>query len=241
LPKSIVALDVPTTGDAVRLVERLGGECSFYKVGSELFASAGPAIVDYLHARGASVFLDLKLHDIPNTVERAARVAARAGVRLMTVHAVGGKDMVRAGVRGAAEGAAEAGTVCGVLAVTVLTALDERRLGEGWGRSIRTVRAEVLRLAALARRAGAAGLVCAGSELVALRREHRNRLELLVPGVRPARAARGDQIRVVTPAEAATSGADYVVLGRAVTQAVDPVAALRAVVEQLEGGAVAGS
>jgi orotidine-5'-phosphate decarboxylase len=148
--------------------------------------------------------------------------------------------MMRAAVAGATQGSDEAGTECGVLAVTVLTALDERRLGEAWGRSIRAVRTEVLRLAALARRAGAYGLVCAGSELEALRREHGERLRLLVPGVRTAGSARGDQVRVITPAAAAAAGADYVVLGRAVTQAPAPAQALREIVAQLTEGAAPG-
>ena len=228
VPTPIVALDVQTSADAVRLIEQLGRACDFYKVGSELFAATGPAILDYLRARGARIFLDLKLHDIPNTVERAARVAAGHGVDLMTVHAVGGEEMVRAAVKGARA----AGTT-GVLAVTVLTSVDAQRLGAAWGRRIASVEKEVLRLAALAHAAGVTGLVCSGAELGRLRSEFGNRLKLLVPGVRPASGARGDQVRVVTPDFAARAGADYVVLGRAVSQAQRPAQALEAIVAEM--------
>jgi orotidine-5'-phosphate decarboxylase len=240
LPEAIVALDVPTSAGAVRLVEQLGSACSFYKVGSELFAASGPAIVDYLRARGARVFLDLKLHDIPNTVERAAAVAASSGVSLLTVHAVGGLDMMRAAVVGAAAGTAAGATPCAVLAVTVLTSLDASRLGDAWGRKLTSVEKEVLRLAGLAQRARAAGVVCSGAELPGLRARFGERLQLLVPGVRLARAARGDQVRVITPGAAAAGGADYVVIGRAVTLARDPAAALQAIKEELKQGVTQG-
>jgi orotidine-5'-phosphate decarboxylase len=235
VPTPIVALDVPSSQGAVRLVEQLGDLCSFYKVGSELFTASGPAIVDYLRARGAEVFLDLKLHDIPNTVERAASAAAASGARLLTVHASGGSEMIRAAVDGAAAGTAPGRTRCGVLGVTVLTSLDGARLGVAWGRRIRSVKQEVLRLATLAADAGAEGIVCSGAELEAVRRAFGNSLQVLVPGVRPAAGARGDQVRVVTAAGAAQAGADYVVLGRAVTQAPDPAAALAALVQELGG------
>jgi orotidine-5'-phosphate decarboxylase len=235
VPTAIVALDVPGSHDAVRLVERLGDLCSFYKVGSELFTSSGPAIVDYLRARGADVFLDLKLHDIPNTVERAAVAAAACGARLLTVHAAGGADMVRAAVAGAAAGSVSARARCGVLGVTVLTSLDAERLGVAWGRRIRSVKREVVRLAALSADAGAEGIVCSGAELPTVRQAFGDALKVLVPGVRPTAGARGDQLRVVTPSAAARAGADYVVLGRAVTQAVDPARALAALVRELAG------
>lgn len=235
VPTPIVALDVAGSHDAVRLVEQLGDLCSFYKVGSELFTASGPAIVDYLRTRGADVFLDLKLHDIPNTVERAAAAAAATGARLLTVHAVGGADMLRAAVTGAAAGSTAARNGCGVLGVTVLTSLDAERLGTTWGRRIRSVQQEVLRLAALVADEGAEGIVCSGAELPLVRKAFGDRLAVLVPGVRAAAAARGDQVRVVTPETAARDGADYVVFGRAVTQAPDPARALSALVQELAG------
>lgn len=233
VPTPIVALDVPGSHEAVRLVEELGDLCSFYKVGSELFTSSGPAIVDYLRARGADVFLDLKLHDIPNTVERAAAAAAASGASLLTVHAAGGTEMIRAAVRGAAAGSVPARRACGVLGVTVLTSLDAERLGVAWGRRIRSVQQEVLRLARLTADAGAEGIVCSGAELPAVRQAFGDALVVVVPGVRPAVGARGDQVRVVTPAAAARGGADYAVFGRAVTQAPDPARALAALVQEL--------
>ena len=220
-PEAIIALDVPTAADAVALVDRLGPACGFYKVGLELFTAAGPAVVETLRARDLDVFLDLKLHDIPNTVAAAARSAARLGVRLLTVHASGGAAMVRAAVE--AFGATGGG---GVLAVTVLTSLDGPTVGAAWGRGVVDVPTEVLRLADGAAEAGAHGIVCAGSEAGAVRTRHGDALATLVPGVRLAGDAVGDQRRVVTPAQAAQAGARYVVLGRTVTAAADPAAAL---------------
>ncbi len=223
-PRVIVALDVPTRESALALVERLGVGCDFVKVGSELFTAAGPAVVEELRGRGCDVFLDLKLHDIPNTVRGAARAASALGVRLLTVHASGGREMIEAAVEGAGEG-------CGVLAVTVLTSLDAPALGEIWGRPVGDVPGEVLRLAELAASAGARGIVCSGWEAGAVRRAYGDRLELLVPGVRLAGGAVHDQRRVVTPAEAAALGASYLVLGRAVTASADPAGVL----EQVRG------
>lgn len=237
VPVPIVALDVQRSSDAVRLVEQLGELCSFYKVGSELFTAAGPAIVDYLRARGAEVFLDLKLHDIPNTVERAAAAAAAGGARLLTVHASGGVEMLRAAVAGAARGAGPGRPRCEILGVTVLTSLDAARLGKAWGRKIQSVDKDVLRLAALVADAGAEGIVCSGAELPLVRKTFGDSLVVLVPGIRPASGARGDQVRIVTPAAAARDGADYVVLGRAVTQAADPRRALAVLLQELSGAA----
>jgi orotidine-5'-phosphate decarboxylase len=225
-PTAIVALDVPSAAKAAALLDRLGELCRFYKVGSELFTAAGPAVVDYLRARGCDVFLDLKLHDIPNTVRRGSQAAAALGVRFLTVHAAGGAEMVRAAVAGADEGAARTGTTCGVLAVTVLTSVDGSKLATA-RKTTSSVEREVLRLADIALRNGAAGIVCAGSELAAVRRRFENRLQVLVPGVRPAGSALNDQARTITPNEAAQLGADFVVVGRVVTQAPDPNRALR--------------
>ena len=230
--RAIVALDVPGASDALALVGRLGAECDFVKVGSELFTAAGPGAVDAVRRRPAAeggdrdVFLDLKLHDIPNTVRAAARRAAHLGVRLLTVHATGGRAMLEAAVEGA-------GPDCGVLAVTVLTSLDAAALGEAWGRDAPDVQQEVSRLAELARAAGARGVVCAGAEAAAVRARHGNALEILVPGVRLSGAGKDDQKRVVTPAAAASAGATYVVVGRTVTQDSDPRGALARVRAEL--------
>lgn len=215
----IVALDVPSAGDALGLVERLGDACHFYKVGSELFAAAGPAIVRDLRGRGCDVFLDLKFHDIPNTVRGAVRSAARLGVALVTVHASGGRAMLDAAVEGGGDG-------CGVLAVTVLTSLDGATLGRAWGRGEVDVLTEVLRLAGQARDAGAHGVVCAGTEIRAVRAAYSDALAVLVPGIRLDGGTPDDQARVVTPEAAVDAGATYLVLGRAVTAASDPRAAM---------------
>ena len=225
----IVALDVQTLDQALALVDDLGSLCRFYKVGSELFVSTGPAAVIALRERGCDVFLDVKLHDIPNTVRSAARSAAALGVALLTVHASGGEAMVRAAVEGAGHG-------CGVLAVTVLTSLDERWLAEAWGRTAVRVEDEVVRLAEVARRAGAHGVVCSGSEVAALRSRHGDALRLLVPGLRSDGGATDDQSRVATPAAAARDGASYLVLGRAVTGGGNPRAAMEAILATLTDG-----
>ena len=218
----IVALDVPTLREAMTLVGGLGESCRFYKVGSELFTREGPVVVRELRSAGCDVFLDLKFHDIPNTVRQGAAAAASLGVRLLTVHASGGEAMVRAAVEGAGEG-------CGVLAVTVLTSLDAAALGGAWGREALSVEREVVRLAGIAAAAGAHGVVCSGHELAAVRRSHGDRLAALVPGIRLEGGATHDQARVMGPGEAARAGARYLVLGRAVTAAADPVEAMRRV------------
>lgn len=220
----IVALDVSTAHRAIELVRNLGPACDFVKVGSELFTAAGPAVVRDLAAGDAdgperAIFLDLKFHDIPATVRGAARSAAALGASLLTVHASGGREMVEAAVEGAGPG-------CGVLAVTVLTSLDAAALGGAWGRMVADVTEEALRLSDIARSAGARGVVCAGTEAAAIRARHGGSLELLVPGIRLAGGDAHDQRRVSTPAAAVAAGASYLILGRAVTAARDPVAAL---------------
>jgi orotidine-5'-phosphate decarboxylase len=218
-PRAIVALDVPTLAGAAALVERLGDACDFYKVGMELFTAEGPAVVSWLRARGRDVFLDLKFHDIPNTVRAATRSAARLGARLVTVHAYGGSAMLAAAVEGAGPQGADG---CGVLAVTVLTSHTAESLGATLGRAVTSAEDEVLRLAATARDAGAHGVVCSGHEAATVRAAFGSALRPLVPGVRLAGGASHDQARVVTPSEAARAGAAYVVLGRTVTAAPDP-------------------
>ena len=222
----IVALDFSRAADALRLVDRLGDSCAFYKVGSELFTAEGPAIVRALRERNLDVFLDLKFHDIPNTVRGSVTAAASLGVRLLTVHLAGGIEMLKA----AGEAA---GSHCGVLGVSVLTSLDEQTLAGIWGRVTITMQGEVLRLAKLAREAGLAGMVCSGAEARAVRAHFPANFDILVPGIRLSDGASHDQRRVVTPAEAVAAGATYLVLGRAVTGAPDPVAAMREIATAL--------
>ena len=225
-PQPIVALDVSSLEATRALVDRLGPRAPFYKVGLQLFTSEGPRVVEWLHAAGKRVFLDLKLHDIPNTVRQAASNAQRMGVALLTVHASGGEHMLRAAVEGAGE-------TTGILAVTVLTSMDLAALRMATGHQASDLQGEVLRLAAVARHAGAHGVVCGGPECAAVRAAHADRLQPLIPGIRLAGASSDDQARVVTPAEAARAGAAYVVLGRMVTAAPDPAAAYEHAVAEL--------
>ena len=225
-PIPIVALDVPDAAAALALLDRLGPSAGFVKVGLQLFTAEGPEIVRALRERGVRVFLDLKLHDIPNTVAHAVKSAAALEVELLTVHASGGASMLRA----AADAAA--GTALTLLGVTVLTSLDERELAEAWGRDGLRMEDEVERLARLAERCGIPGVVASVHELPAVRRAAPG-LRVLTPGIRLAGDAAGDQSRTATPAEAATLGADYVVLGRSVTAAPDPRGALERAIAEL--------
>ena len=208
------------------LVQTLDEKCRFYKVGSELFTASGADIIQWLRDTGCDVFLDLKFHDIPNTVAGAMRNVARMGVRIATVHASGGSKMLEAAVEAA-------GSECGVLAVTVLTSLDDAQLGEAWGRDRVDVENEVLRLAEMARSAGCHGIVCSGQEAEAVRSRHGVGLKLLIPGIRLPGDAAGDQSRIVTPEAAQASGATYLVIGRSVTSSIDPRGAMESVNERL--------
>lgn len=225
-PIPIVALDFPRADLALAMVERLGDACKFYKVGGELFTAAGPQIVQTLRALGNDVFLDLKLHDIPNSVKGAARSAASIGARLLTVHATGGREMVEAAVEGA-------GPSCGVLGVTILTSLDAAMLRSAWGRKSLEVYGEVLRLAGDCAAVGAHGVVCSGLEAQKIGAKYGEKLKLLVPGIRPAGGRTDDQKRTVTAAEAAKAGANYIVLGRMITEAKEPASELRSVMKTI--------
>lgn len=215
----IVALDLPSSDDALRMVERLGDRCGFYKVGLELFTRAGPAVVEELIRRDKRVFLDLKLHDIPTTVAGAVGAASDLGVDLLTIHASGGAGMMEA-AREAASGRVR------LLGVTVLTSLKPDEMSAVWGRDIRSVREEVARLAELAVEAGCGGVVASALEASWIRGQLGEDLAIVTPGIRPAGADRGDQTRVATPADAVRAGSDYLVVGRPVTGADDPSAAL---------------
>ncbi len=237
----IVALDVPDARSAQALVGQLGASCDFYKVGLELFAAEGPSIIAWLRDQRKRVFVDLKLHDIPNTVRAAARSVARHGASLLTVHASGGREMIAAAVDGAREGASGGGTAardtaCQVLGVTILTSLDGPAVGLAWGRPPVDVSTEVLRLAGDVRAAGGAGIVCSGHEAAAVGAAHGSALGLLIPGIRLEGGAAHDQRRVMSPASAAAAGARWIILGRAVTGAADPRAAMEAVQASLAAG-----
>lgn len=218
----IIPLDVRTVDDAFRLVDRLGDDADFYKVGFELYTHGGPDVVRALVGRGKRVFLDIKLHDIPNTVRRAVAVASDLGVDLLTLHTAGGPTMMEA----AAE--ARAGELR-ILGVTVLTSLSPHEISTIWGREIRSVRDEVGRLALMARDAGIDGVVASALEASWIRGQVEDDFLIVTPGIRPAGADAGDQTRVATPGDAVRAGADYLVIGRPITGAPDPAEALAAI------------
>jgi len=222
----ILPLDYPTAEEALELVDLLADDADFYKVGLELYTSAGPAVVRKLRGRGKRVFLDLKLHDIPNTVRRAVQAAVALDVELLTVHASGGASMLRA-ARDAADGRV------GLLAVTVLTSLTGSEIEEVWGREIHSIRDEVARLAELSVESGVDGVVCSVLEAAWLRRVVPDDFLVVTPGIRPAGADRQDQSRVATPADAVASGSDFLIVGRPVTRAADPRAALAALLAEI--------
>jgi len=218
-----IAFDVPTLDAALALDARLGDGPEYAKLGLELFAAEGPPAVRALKQRGRRVFLDLKLHDIPNTVRGAAASAARCGADLLTVHAMGGEAMVRAAV----DGIAAAGGATRVVAVTLLTSLDPAALPPGFAHPFDTAQV-IAGLLAASERAGALGIVCAAPDLAAVRARHGRDFYAVTPGIRPAGGATHDQARVASIAEAVRLGSSLVVLGRAVTAAADPRAALEA-------------
>jgi orotidine-5'-phosphate decarboxylase len=222
-----IALDLPDPQQALVLVDRLGDTCQWFKVGMELYYSAGNRIVQQLRDRGFNVFLDLKLHDIPNTVAGAVRSASHAGASLLTIHASGGAAMMLA----AADAASAPGSPR-LIAVTVLTSMDTHQLT---GIGIAATPAEqVLRLAHLAQSSGIDGMVCSPEEVSILRKEMGANSLLVVPGIRPVGADIGDQKRIATPAQAIVQGASLLVVGRPITRASDPIAAARAILEEIE-------
>jgi orotidine-5'-phosphate decarboxylase len=222
----IIPLDVPTVDDAFGLVDRLGGRAAFYKVGLELYTRAGPTVVEELVRRDKRVFLDLKLHDIPNTVAGAVAVASDLGVELLTVHASGGPTMLEAAVE------ARSGKLA-LLGVTVLTSLSPDEMSTVWDREIRSVREEVGRLATLARDAKMDGVVASALEASWLRGQLGDDFLIVTPGIRPLGSQKDDQSRVATPAEAVRAGSDYLVIGRPITGADDPEAALAAILDEI--------
>ena len=221
-----VALDFSDARQALDLVDTLGDTCQWFKVGMELYYAAGNPLIEDLRNRGFDVFLDLKLHDIPNTVAGAVRTVTQAGASLLTLHASGGAAMMTA--------AAQAATAPGsprLLAVTVLTSMDANELA-GVGVTDPPAK-QVLRLAKLAKASGITGMVCSAEEVATLRTELGPEALLVVPGIRPAGAAVGDQRRVATPRDAIAQGASLLVVGRPITRADNPVAAARAILDEI--------
>jgi orotidine-5'-phosphate decarboxylase len=226
--KIIVALDVASAKEARELVRRLGGRLGWFKVGLQLFTAAGPAIVEEIKKAGSKVFLDLKFHDIPNTVRQAVRSACAMGADMLTIHLIGGSEMCRA----AAEGRAESSTL--LLGITVLTSQDDQTLAEVGTKA--NVTEQVLLLATLAKATGITGLIASPLEIGSLRDRFGSYFTIVTPGVRPTGADRGDQKRVMTPSEALAAGSDYLVIGRSITGAEDPLAALDGIIEAVAAG-----
>jgi len=238
----IIALDVESLNQAEKIIEATGERASLYKVGSELFTRCGPPAVKLLRDHSKEVFLDLKFHDIPNTVAGAVAAGAALGVKMLNVHASGGFEMMKAAAEGARRqgtGSAEGGSggrrqkAPKVLAVTVLTSIDERILGEEVG-CRRAVQEQVLHLAQLAKKAGLDGVVASPKEVALIRENLGGDFLIVTPGIRPLWAAKGDQKRVMTPAEAIRAGADYIVIGRPITASDDPKAAFDRIVAEIQ-------
>jgi len=225
----IVALDVPTASAAQRVVQQLGESVSTYKVGLQLFTAEGPAVVRELVAAGRTVFLDLKIHDIPNTVAHAVKSAVDSGAKMLTVHASGGAAVLRAAVEAANHRLS-------ILAVTVLTSLNDEDMQE-IGFAGTTVD-EALRMAALARSTGCDAVVTSAREVSAVRRMLGEGFGIVVPGIRPIGASQDDQSRVATPAQAVQAGATQIVVGRPITRAADPIQAVNAILEEMAGAVV---
>jgi orotidine-5'-phosphate decarboxylase len=223
----IVALDFPSADAALDLVERLQGTCRWFKVGMELYYTAGNSIIEHLLRHDCNIFLDLKLHDIPNTVAGGVRSVADVGASLLTIHAGGGQQMMRAAAQ-----AASAPNAPRLLAVTVLTSMDAAELAAVGVTDSPAV--QVLRLADLARSAGIDGLVCSAQEVAAVRKAMGPEALLVVPGIRPAGSGLNDQSRIATPADAIASGASMLVVGRPITQAHDPAGAAAQILAEIK-------
>ena len=243
----IVAVDVPDLAQASRVLDQLAGSVRWFKVGLQLFTAAGPAVIREIRARGGKVFLDLKFHDIPNTVAGAAESAAALGVEMFNVHASGGEAMMRTAVAAAqrnihwgevviqpghaagdpgrkpAVGGTAVATRPIVIAVTILTSQP-------------ATEADVLKLARSAKASGLDGVVCSAREAVALKRELGADFKLVCPGIRPAWSEKGDQSRIVTPRDAVQAGADYIVVGRPILAAPNPADAAKRVLEEMATG-----
>ena len=228
-PKIIVALDYPEAAPALELVARLDPALCRLKVGKELFTATGPRLLEQFMQRGFDVFLDLKFHDIPNTTAQACKAAAALGVWMVNVHALGGRKMMEA----AREAVAQAARPPKLIAVTVLTSMAQEDLAE-LGMVV-TPAELVLRLATLAREGGMDGVVCSAQEASLLRKHCGSEFCLVTPGIRPADASADDQSRIMTPRAALEAGASYLVIGRPITRAADPMLALQEISKQIGG------
>lgn len=232
----IIALDVDTIEEAEMLVSRLQDHVGVFKIGMQLFNNEGPEVVRRVNGLGGKVFLDLKLHDIPNTVGQAAAVLTRQKVFMFNVHTAGGSEMMAKAIAGARQEAVESGVPFPlVIGVTVLTSINQAILENEMGIP-RTVEAQVVQWAQLAQKSGLNGVVASPKEIAAIRAACGHDFVIVTPGVRPAWADVNDQKRVMTPREAVAAGASYLVVGRPITGAADPVEAARKIVEEMEEG-----
>ena len=224
--KIIVPLDVSSRKASRELIEQVGGAIGFFKVGSQLFTAEGPKVIEEIKSSGSRVFLDLKFHDIPNTVRRAVESACALGVDMLTIHLSGGRAMCEAAVTGRGI------TRTLILGVTVLTSLNDEAIAEVGFRT--SVENEVLLLADLAKHVGITGLVASPLELLAIRNRFGSVFTTVIPGIRPRWFEAGDQTRTMTPLEASSAGADYLVIGRPITAAPDPLEAAKRIVDELQ-------
>lgn len=230
MPRIVVAMDFHNTADCLAMAERLDPQQCRMKIGKELFTAEGPSVVEALMKRGFDVFLDLKFHDIPNTVAKAVSVAADLGVWMVNVHASGGERMMAAAREAIEQHSGSRKPL--LIAVTVLTSMDDSDL-HGIGVD-RPVREQVMLLAHLAQQNGMDGVVCSAQEAEGLSQAMGSDFCLVTPGIRPADATADDQRRIVTPAQAISNGSHYLVIGRPITQAADPAAACRAILATLQ-------
>jgi len=226
-PKIIIALDYADAASALNLVAELDPDLCRLKVGKELFTAAGPQLVETLVGKGFGVFLDLKFHDIPNTVAKACEIASKLGIWMLNVHASGSLAMMQA----ARTGVAKSGHSPLLIAVTVLTSMDQAALNQIGVQG--DVQDQVMRLARLSQQAGLDGVVCSAQEAAMLRSALGKEFCLVTPGIRPANVSADDQSRVVTPGEALRNGASYLVIGRPITQAANPLQALEAICKEI--------
>jgi len=226
-PKIVIALDYANTQDALQFAEQLDPAICRLKVGKELFTAAGPKLVEALIAKGFGVFLDLKFHDIPTTVAKACEAASRLGVWMLNVHASGGSAMMEA----AREGVERSGQKPILIAVTVLTSMNQEMLNEVG--VVGSVSAQVLKLTSLTQKSGLDGIVCSAQEAPMIRKALGDKFCLVTPGVRPADAALDDQSRVVTPSQALALGSSYLVIGRPITKSKNPLETLIKIHEEI--------
>lgn len=231
----VLALDVDTTEEALALVKRLSGHVGVFKIGMQLFNTAGPGIVHRIHDLGGRVFVDLKLHDIPNTVAAAARVLTRLNAFMFNVHAAGGSEMMRQAAQASRQEAVKVGIEPPlILAVTVLTSISRTELAEELCVTSFNLEELVVKWARMAQEAGLGGVVCSPQEINPIRQACGPDFKIVTPGIRPLWSAPNDQKRITTPRQALDLGADYMVIGRPITQDADPVSAAQKIIDELE-------